>query len=632
MKKILKGGLVSLFILLLLLGTLMIHTILQAQSYGKLINYVGIVRGGTQRLVKLEMNGWKSDHLVVYLDGILEELNGKAGPYDLLLPRDQDYQDNLVRLNEMWGDLKDSIYQYRSGQIEEERLLLLSEDYFEQANNTVFAADNYAAGRFRTLLILCIVMLGIMLATWIFIFWAASKKMLLLEKTNKALNELTRRDPLTGAYQAEDFKREAQRLLDMYPGNQYAVVYTDFSDFKYMNDVFGYTYGDRILKEYGCVLLKGLQDQEICGRIFADQFVLLLRYNRREEIVRRQRQADDTITEFMLESDGRQSISSCCGICCVEDVLEDLKIEGLLDRANFARKTVKNGSNPNYVFYNDSIRKGLWEEKGIESKMADALKNHEFVVYYQPKVNPESGRAAGAEALVRWRMKDGTVIPPDKFIPVFEQKFMIGQLDRYVYEEVCRLQRQLMEEGLEAVPVSVNVSRLQFYDQDFISKYVEIRKKYDVPADLLEVEFTESIVFDNEELLLKTVQELKQAGFSCAIDDFGKGYSSLSLLKTLSVDVLKIDSFFFDNGDDEERDMEVVHGIIDLVHKFQIRTVAEGIENMKQVEYLKQMGCDYIQGYVFYRPMPEDEYAELLRKEQMQKEGSGYADRDKCEL
>ena len=191
---------------------------------------------------------------------------------------------------------------------------------------------------------------------------------------------------------------------------------------------------------------------------------------------------------------------------------------------------------------------------------------------------------------------------------------MIDQLDQYVFEEVCIWLRRLLDEGKKALPVSVNVSRLQFYDHNFVSRYVEIRDRYRIPPELLEVEFTESIAFENSSLMIRIVDRLKQAGFSCSIDDFGKGYSSLGLLKDLPIDTLKIDSFFFTEGPDRDRDLAVVQSIIELVQKFHIQTVAEGIEYPEQVEYLKKIGCDYIQGYVFYKPMPEREYEKLLEE------------------
>lgn len=189
---------------------------------------------------------------------------------------------------------------------------------------------------------------------------------------------------------------------------------------------------------------------------------------------------------------------------------------------------------------------------------------------------------------------------------------MIGELDQYVFETVCRHLRQRLDQGQRVETVSVNVSRLQFYDQDFVQRYVAIRDRYQVPPELLEIEFTESIVMDSAQLMLKIVRDLKQAGFACSIDDFGKGYSSLSLLKDLPIDVVKIDQFFFADGHDQARDLAVVQGIVELVQKFEIRTVAEGIELPQQVAYLKEIGCDYVQGYVYYRPMPQAAYDTLL--------------------
>ena len=622
MKRYFKGGLVVLFLLFVLLGTVTTHTIIQAQSYGKLVNYVGIVRGASQKLVKLELAHEPNDELINYLDEILEELLTGNGPYDLPLVKDGDYRLDLENLNDMWTSMKESIMEFRQGTIDGNELLELSEDYFTQANETVFSADRYSSAQIHMLSSICIGMFATMLLVWGLLFLALSRKVTFLESENKQLSDLTHRDPLTGIYQYESFKEKAQLLLDNAGNKKYAVVYTDFTDFKYINDVFGYAYGDSILSRYGEILRTGLQEDEICGRVTADNFVLLLHYSDKEEVASRQRRADKQITEYMHSSPSSQSIATNCGICCLEDVVEDLKIEGYLDRANFARKTVKNGSNHNYVFYNESIRRHLREEKNVEGQMHDALKNHEFLVYYQPKVELKTGRIGCSEALVRWQTSDGTIIPPDRFIPVFERTFMIHRLDQYVFEEVCRWLRHMLDEEKTALPVSVNVSRLQFYDPDFVKRYVEIRDKYHIPPQLLEIEFTESIVFDNTGFLLAIVKSLKANGFSCSIDDFGKGYSSLSLLKELPVDVLKIDSYFFLESNDHSRDLDLVRSIIELVHKFNIRTVAEGIEVPEQVEYLKKFECDYVQGYVFYRPMPQAKYEALLDEQNVYKVSS----------
>ena len=224
----------------------------------------------------------------------------------------------------------------------------------------------------------------------------------------------------------------------------------------------------------------------------------------------------------------------------------------------------------------------------------------------------KTNQIACSEALARWQKADGTVISPNEFIPVFEKNYTIPLLDRYIFEEVCRWLRHLLDEGLQALPVSVNVSRLQFYNSDFVSSYTEIRDKYNIPPSLLEIEFTETILFDNWDELSKIVEDLHSAGFSSSIDDFGKGYSSLSMVQNLNVDVLKIDAAFFPNITSKEKDRLLVEGMIKLVKQFGVVTVAEGIETEEQIEVLRGIGCDMIQGYVFYRPMPEQDYESLL--------------------
>ena len=201
---------------------------------------------------------------------------------------------------------------------------------------------------------------------------------------------------------------------------------------------------------------------------------------------------------------------------------------------------------------------------------------------------------------------------PDQFIPVFEKNRTIPLLDQYVFECVCAWQRRLLDEGRMVLPVSVNVSRLQFCNADFVETYAAIKKRYQLPAGLLEIEFTESVLYDNWERLTSIVDELHAAGFTCSIDDFGKGYSSLGMFKNLNVDVLKIDALFFRQLEQEEKDQLLVNSIIQLVRQFGVKTVAEGIETQKQVDMLKEMHCDYIQGYVYYKPLPQKGYERLL--------------------
>lgn len=627
MKRKWRYALLGFFLGMILLVGFVFHSVYSTQSYGRLINYVGIVRGCTQRLVKLEMNGIQRDDLIVYLDEIMEGLNTGGGKYDLLLVEEADYQDCLQKLDREWDVLKEEIYTYREDPAFGDELLKSSERYFDLANDTVFAAEGFSTNRIRNLLIMTIVLTACIILIWLVYFWSNIRKILNLESANRNLEDKAGRDILTNAYTVSRFKEIAQGLLDHCGDKKYAVFYADFADFKYINDVFGYEWGDRILKEYASIIDHELGEGEVFGRVNADNFVILRQYESKKEVLQRQKNVDTQITDYMHQSKEKHVLSVCCGVCCIEDVVEDLKIEGLMDRANFARKSVKTGKYDKYRFYNESIRKKLYQEKSIESSMESALENREFLVYYQPKVDLATDKIACSEALVRWRKPDGTIISPGDFIPVFEKNYTIPLLDRYVFEEVCRWLRHLMDEGYKPLPVSVNVSRLQFYNSDFVDIYKEIRERYQIPPKLLEIEFTETILFDSWDILSQIVEDLHNAGFSCSIDDFGKGYSSLSTVQNLNIDVLKIDATFFPNIVEKEKDRLMVKGIINLVKQFGVVTVAEGIEDMEQVKFLRSVHCDMIQGYVFYRPMPQEDYEKLLFPEEKAGDKAEAADR-----
>ena len=625
MKNLGKISVIVLFLLSIFVGSFTVYSISKVQSYGTLINYLGIVRGATQRLVKLELQQQPHDELIAYIDDIIYDLKNTDGKYGLEKIPNVDYQQQFSALNTLWHRVKSNIYAVRQNPANSPLLLQSSEVHFEIANNTVFAADNYTTSKSHQLTLLSALMLAGIIIMWIALFMVYLRKLYSLESSNKTLYDITTKDPLTGAYNFETFKKKAQKLLTQ-TTKKYSLSYVDFADFKYINDVFGYKYGDEILINYAATISNELRTGEVLGRVSADNFVILRYYNEKNDIMVRQQQVDIKITEFMHDMYGGQAVSVQCGICYLEDLAEDLQIEGILDRANYARKTVKTGLNRKYAVYDESIRKQLRYEKSIENRMQKSLENEEFLVYFQPKVDLQTGLATQAEALVRWQTDEGLIIPPDKFIPIFEKKYLISSLDQYVFKKVCAFIRRRLDAGLPVNTISVNVSRLQFYNSDFVKTYEDIKNKFRIPDHLLEIEITESIAFDNVTFLEKTVSELKSKGFLISIDDFGTGFSSLSLLKNIPIDVLKIDQSFFRESIHKEKDNIVIKGIIDLVNKLSIRTVAEGIETAEQVAFLKSVNCNMIQGYFFYRPLPEDKFEAILNKEYAVKETAPAAD------
>jgi EAL domain-containing protein (putative c-di-GMP-specific phosphodiesterase class I) len=249
----------------------------------------------------------------------------------------------------------------------------------------------------------------------------------------------------------------------------------------------------------------------------------------------------------------------------------------------------------------------IWERK-VEDDMERALANREFQVYLQPKINTSEEKLGGAEALVRWIHPTEGFVPPNRFIPIFEQNGFILKLDDFMLEEVAKQQAKWISEGWQVVPISVNVSRAHFTREDLAEHISEIVDRYQVPHEVIELELTESAFFDDKEMLLTTVKKLRDAGFSVSMDDFGAGYSSLNSLKELSLDVLKIDADFFRGSDSLERGMLIVTEVINLAKKLNMKIVAEGIESREQVDFLKEQECDLIQGYYFAKPMPLSEF------------------------
>lgn len=246
----------------------------------------------------------------------------------------------------------------------------------------------------------------------------------------------------------------------------------------------------------------------------------------------------------------------------------------------------------------------------VEKRLQEGIKNKEFLVYLQPKFYAKTGKLAGAEALVRWK-RNNEILMPNVFIPVFEEYKLITKLDMYVFEQACKL---LKKWNKHIVPISINESRQHLYDQNHINKLKEIINKYNVSPHNIELEMTETTVVDNVKLAKRAEESVHKLGFIVSMDDFGVGYSSFSMLKNINIDVLKIDKSFFDDILESKRGRIIIESIIEMCKKLNITTVAEGIETLEQVEYLKKIECDMIQGYVFAKPMSVEEFEDKYIK------------------
>lgn len=375
-------------------------------------------------------------------------------------------------------------------------------------------------------------------------------KLHVTERIAERLEYVKNYDAMTGLPTLYKFRNDAAEIIEGQL-KRYAVIYWDIANFKFINETYGYQAGDRVLYDLALFLKSNLEKEEcLLARDSADKFIGFCPVGEEEAFNEWVNGVGARFHDLQREKNISVNLTVNSGVYLMEADNRDIDIA--IDNANVARKAAKGGMSNACRFYDEEMEEKIRREIEILNNMEEALKNREFVVYFQPKIALDEERPAGAEALVRWKRFDGTMMPPGEFIPLFEKNGFIVQLDFYVYEEVCRKIRWWLDNGMKTVPISVNVSRVHLNDEKFIYKLKELVDYYEVPPELLELELTESMFLDNTKAALGTMKELREMGFSVSIDDFGAGYSSLSLLKDMATDVIKLDKEFFVHGEMQE--------------------------------------------------------------------------------
>lgn len=425
--------------------------------------------------------------------------------------------------------------------------------------------------------------------------------------------ELAFVDEVTGRKNRVSFEIEAGETLAGASAGEFAFVAVDVEKFKVINDQFGSERGDAVLRALHETMDSRLEQGECVGRISADVFNLLLRTDASQRLDARIEEMVEAANDAMThEGLSGYVLTVTAGVYVIDDPA--LPMIQIRDRANVARK--KTGGRRTGLCscrpYSNEDRVRLANEKRIESRMREALDAGEFVVYLQPKLDLRSGRVDDAEALVRWQDPARGLVPPNDFIPLFDRNGFVVDLDLHVFEQVCKLQRAWADAGMRPITVSVNLSRMHLRDSRFLDRFETIRAAHGVPAAFIEFELTETLVFEDPQLLSSVIDRIHQAGYSCSMDDFGSGYSSLNVLKNLKVDVLKLDRAFFEGFEaDDGRGAAIVAVVIELAKRLDMKTVAEGVETEGQRRFLADAGCDMIQGFLFSRPVPPVEFERL---------------------
>lgn len=409
-------------------------------------------------------------------------------------------------------------------------------------------------------------------------------------------------DTVTRGNTYNKFIVDAQEILAQYPDKTFHIMKFDIDNFKYINNFYGFEFGDRILRKIDENITRQLNTHERIARIYSDHFVILL-----ENV------AEDRLNILRSSIENEEvTLYFSAGVYSVTDKNESINL--MVDKAGTAARSIKGALNKEIVYYTDKFEQLAIHNEQLKRAVKQALKNDEFIPYYQPKVDINSGALVGGEALVRWKTREGKFIYPSEFIPMCEQTGLIVEVDMVMYEKVLKFLKSFLEQGLECVPISVNFSRLHLLDGDFLSKIVKKQLEYGVPAHLIEIELTESAIFDNIDTIYAFTRKMHANGFAIAMDDFGSGYSSLNMLKDIPIDVLKIDKGFLSDASDNNRRNIIFSSIADMARKLNIKVVVEGVEHLENVHLMRECGCSIAQGYYFAKPMDEERFRKVFKE------------------
>jgi len=417
-------------------------------------------------------------------------------------------------------------------------------------------------------------------------------------------------DRLTGMMNLSYFTTACEQHIASHPQKQYMLLYTDFTNFKFFNETYGYNEGNNILKEYA-QFLKDSPALFQC-RITADSFVSIYETDDVELLKRRFLERGELFCKTVHHRYVKCKLGIAGGIAVVDRSLESVSLN--IDNANTARKNVKKDATVQVEVYTTELREEHQKQIEIISNMTEALENREFKVFLQPKMDMFTDKVIGAEALVRWFKPDGNMVSPGDFIPIFEENGFVTHLDFEMMRQVLDMQQKRMQEGKPIVKVSVNFSRKHQENQSYLQRLDELMAQYTVPPEKMEIEITESVFMQDLAPLIESICQLKKRGFSVSIDDFGAGYSSLNVLSRVKADIVKLDRQFLLDVEMEKDNFtsEFLQLLINMIKKLGFRVLAEGVETAEQVALLKKAGCRFAQGFYYARPMPIPEFLEFL--------------------
>ena len=417
-------------------------------------------------------------------------------------------------------------------------------------------------------------------------------------------------DQLTGLMNRESFKKSITKAMGDFPEDTFSLISVDIDNFKVYNYYFGVEKGDDLLSFLGDkvgAMIEDLTHAYAC-RVSGDKFLVFCVYD--DELLN---QKIKDFLESFKEYVSSYTIKPSFGMYVITDV--GTPVELMINYAVMASKSIKGDLKKYIAYYTPAMGDEVEREQEIMGKLQPALENDQFLIYYQPKYDLKTERPFCSEALVRWRDSKGNIHMPDEFVPIYEKNMVIGNLDFHVFECVCRHLRELLDSDIKPFPVSVNISLINLFNPNFIEILMEKLNRYDISMDLVQLEFTESAMFENQNLIRATIERLHDKGFYILLDDFGKGTASLTMLNDMSIDILKIDKSLLEKNPFNSKSGKILTSIINMAKWLELPVIVEGVESKEQVRFLKNINCEYAQGYYYSKPIPEKEYDELLIRE-----------------
>lgn len=399
------------------------------------------------------------------------------------------------------------------------------------------------------------------------------------------------------------------------PREEYSLLHFNVKKFRYFLGRYDHETGEELLQQILKTFTKGLKKGQYLLYTGGDDFIFLIHEWRKKKIIDELIQRDYEGYE-LKDSRFFNKVFFSMGVCRLRDFPE-ADFETCCLYAWLARITSKEHEkkSSDFKFFTRKQLQEFQMRSQLEVKTVEACRKETYAVYIQPKVDAKTLKICGGEALLRWFDEDGTMIPLSLFLPVLNENSYIRYVDQMVFELVCKMIQESIQKGMKMVPISFNLSKASFEDEPFMQEYMKVFQQFDIPKEYIEFELLESISMDNSDKLIKVVDTIHKAGFRCALDDFGSGYSSMSVLARVPIDIIKLDRSLFQNPYRDIDNFLIVDGLLDILHHFPVQIVAEGVEDETVAEHMRQDGCDMIQGFYYYRPMPMDEFQRLIAEQ-----------------